>query len=401
MSRNVSVVHSSISGRKVKPFEISDVTDSAVNALARIGLVFDEQTVMDQLHCLNKAGAFRTGAAMDSAFIAPATQNSVPTPIQFLQNWLPGFVKVMTSARKIDKIIGIQTVGSWEDEEIIQGIVEPSGVATEYGDHTNIPLSSWNANFERRSVVRGEQGINVGLLEEGRSAAMRLNSAETKRQGAAIQLEIFRNAVGFFGWNNGTNRTFGLLNDPELPAPITTSVAGGWIGTTGKPATFQDITGDIRSWMAALRTQSQDNIDPQKDNLVLGLPTNRMDYLSVTTDFGISVRDWLEQTYPNVRIESAPEFQGTKTTYNSGTGNGATKPGVLGEDSLAYLFIEEIDSSIDGSTDDGATFAQLVQTKFITLGVEKRAKSYVEDYSSATAGTLCKRPWAVVRVLGI
>jgi len=44
---------------------------------------------------------------------------------------------------------------------------------------------------------------------------------------------------------------------------------------------------------------------------------------------------------------------------------------------------------------------QLVQTKFQTIGVEKRAKTYVEDYSNGTAGVLCKRPWAVVRVTGI
>lgn len=385
MSRHLSQVHSRVSGRNLKPFEMASVTDSAVNALAKIGIVFDHATVSQQLSHLNAAGAFRTGAAMDSAFVSPVTTPSIPTPIQFLQNWLPGFVKVLTAARKIDEIIGIQTVGSWEDEEIVQGIVEPSAVATEYGDLTNIPLASWNANFARRTIVRGEMGINVGLLEEGRASAMRLNSAETKRQAASVSLEIFRNAIGFFGWNSGAGRTFGFLNDPNLPAVGT--MASNWTTDPTSAAVWKGIIGDIRLMIKELRVQSQDNIDPLKAKLCLVLPTSYVDYLSVTTEYGISVSDWLTQTYKNLRVVSAPELMGIKDGGINANMDGG----------IAYLFVEDVETSVDGSTDDGAVFAQLVQTKFITLGVEKRAKSYVEDYSSATAGTLCKRPWGVVR----
>lgn len=379
MKRAVSATHSYIAPRNVRPFDMKSVTDAAVASLARIGLVFDHSTVSEQLSSLAKAGAFRpAGTGMDSNFTAMATTPSLPTPIQFLQTWLPGFVKIMTAARKIDDIIGIKTVGSWEDAEIVQGIVEPSATVQEYGDFTNIPLASWNTNFERRSIVRAEMGIAVGLLEEGRASAMRLNSADTKRQGAAIALEIFRNAVGFYGWNNGNNRTFGFLNDPSLAAAIS-APSGGWA-----TADFQKITGDIRAAVVQLRTQSQDQIDPEKVDMTLALPTNKADYLSVTTDFGVSVRDWLKQTYPKIRVTSAPELQAS----NAGA-------------DMFYLFAESIDSSIDGSSDGGETFAQLVQTKFMTLGVEKRAKTYVEDYANATAGSLCKRPWAVVRFTGI
>ena len=377
----LSKTHSRLSARQMaKALDMKDVSNAAVAQLARLGIVFDHSIVQDQIKYLVGKGAIRTGMAMDANFTAPITTPSMATPIQFLQTWLPGFVKVLTSARKIDDLIGIKTVGSWEDEEIVQVIVEPSGVATEYGDYTNIPFTSWNTNFERRTIVRGEQGMQVALLEEARAAAMRLNSAETKRQQASVSLEIFRNAVGFYGWNvNGTNRTFGFLNDPNLLPAITTSVTGGW-----SAGSFQNIIGDIRMAIMTLRTQSQDQIDPEAIDLTLALPMNRVDYLSVTTDFGISVRDWLKQTYPKMRIVSAPELQGKDTSTN-----------------ILYLYAEDIPSSLDGSSDGGEVFAQLVQTKFITLGVEKRAKSYIEDYSNAIAGVLCKRPWAVVRVVGI
>jgi len=225
-----SVIRSSISGRKIVPLtmDAKQITSKAVQEIAReFGIVFDHATVLRQVHLLYEGGA-GSGAAMDAAFVAPATAASVPTPVQFLQTWLPGFIKVMTSARKIDDLIGVKTVGSWEDQEIVQGIVEPAATATEYGDFTNIPLALWNTNFIKRTIVRGEIGIQVGLLEEGRSAAMRLSSAETKRQGSAVGLEIFRNAVGFYGWNSGNNQTYGFLNDPNLPAYISSSVTGGW-----------------------------------------------------------------------------------------------------------------------------------------------------------------------------
>ncbi|QDH49616.1 major capsid protein [Pantoea phage Kyle] len=381
-----SKVHSHLSGKNVRPFEMTAVTDAAVSRLRDIGLVFDRATVQHQIGELNRAGAFDSisGRGMDASFTAPVTNPSLPTPIQFLQQWLPGFVKVMTAARKIDELVGITTVGSWEDQEIVQGMVEPAGTAAEYGDFTNIPLTSWNTNFDRRTIVRGELGILVGMLEEARSSAMRLNSAETKRQQSAVGLEVMRNAIGFFGWYNGKNRTFGFLNDPNLPAALTSTTTNGW-----RNGTFQQIINDVRIMVQELRVNSQDQINPQDLDLVLALPTNVVDFLSITTDFGISVRGWIEQTYPNLRIVSAPELMGA----------------IEGEDgeyeNVAYLYAESIDNSIDGSSDGGEVFMQMVQTKFMTLGVEKRAKSYVEDYANATAGVLLKRPWAVVRMIGI
>lgn len=376
----ISQTHSRLPASKVRPFDMQSVTDAAVSQLARIGIVFDSAIVRDQIEHLNRAGAFRVG---DAAFTAPQTTPSIPTPLQFLQQWLPGFVKIMTAARKIDELVGIDTVGQWEDAEIVQGIVEPAGTAVEYGDFTAIPLASWNVNFERRSIVRGEMGMAVGMLEEGRASAMRLNSAETKRQQAAVSLEIMRNAIGFYGWYNGNNRTFGFLNDPNLPAAMTSNTTSGWA-----TATFQQVTVDIRLMVRQIRVNSQDQIDPEKVDMTLALPTNSIDWLSNTTDFGISVRDWITQTYPKMKIKSAPELNGA-----------------LGSDptflNVAYLYADHIDSSIDGSSDDGSVFSQLVQTKFMTLGVEKRAKSYVEDYANATAGVLLKRPFAVVRMTGI
>lgn len=310
----------------------------------------------------------------------PLSTPSIPGQIQFLQAWLPGFVRMITIARKIDEIVGIQTVGSWEDEEIIQGGLEQLARAVPYTDHGNIPLASWNLEYMRRTIVRFEAGLEVGRLEEARTARMRVSTAAEKRGAAALSLEIERNRIGFYGYNGGANRTFGLLNDPNLPAYVAVpNGAGGSPLWSNK--TYLEIIRDIRVWMAALRVRSGDNIDPKTMPLTLVLPTNAVDFLSVTPDFGNSVQDWITANYPKLRIISATEMNDA---------NGGA--------SAAYLFAESVD---DGSSDDRRTFSQLVPAKFMALGTEKRSKVYVEDFTNATAGVLAKRPWAVYRATGM
>lgn len=309
------------------------------------------------------------------------TTPSIPTPVQFLQQWLPGNVAIMTAALKIDRILGISTAGNWYDEEIVQGIQENTGSAVPYGDLTNVPLSNWNLNFETRTVVRFEMGMRVGRLEEMRSAAVRMNSAQTKRASCALALNVQRNAIGFYGYNAGNNKTYGFLNDPGLPAYL--QVAAGASGSTlWSRKTFLEITADIRAAVVQLRTQSKDTIDPESVPLTLGLPTDSVDFLTTVTDFGISVRDWMTKTYPKMRVESAPQLNNASAGAN-----------------VFYLFADSIVDDV--STDDMRTWLQVVPAKFQVLGVAQQVKGYEEDYSNATAGVLLKRPFAVVRYFGI
>lgn len=366
---NKSIEKSYISPRQVGAVQMSadDVADFA--ALSQLGINFGSKDVA-------KMAAF----AMDNQQ-GDVTQPSMTTPVQFLQNWLPGFVKVITAARKADELMGITTTGSWEDEEIVQGILEPIGDATPYGDYTNVPLSSWNTNFIRRTVIRFEKGLKVGMLEEARAARIRISSSAEKRASAALSLEIQRNLVGFNGFNNGSNLTYGFLNDPGLPAYVTVAASGTAGSTLWSQKTFLEIVADIRVAAAQLQTQSQDTINPESAMLTLALPTDSYQYLSVTSDFGISVRDWLSKTYPLLRVVSAPQLN-----YANGGAN------------VFYLYAEQVE---DGASDDSRTWVQVVPAKFQALGVEKQAKAYVEDYANATAGALLKRPYAVVRYSGI
>jgi hypothetical protein len=368
--------HSYLAPRDIKPIKAFDSRE--YEALKQIGIQFRDESVIQNMMDSSMLARIM-GHAMD-ALQPTVTTASIGTPIQFLQNWLPGFVFIITAARKIDELVGISTTGAWEDEEIVQGVMERTGSSQPYGDYTNVPLSSWNVNFERRTNIRFEEGMMVGREEEARAARMRVDTASMKRESAALALEIIRNAVGFFGYNSGLNRTYGFLNDPGLPSYVTVPN-----GASGSPLwsskTMLEIAKDIRSAIASLRAQSQDTIDPETTPMTLAIATVAVDYLSQISDFGESVRDWMKENYPLIRVVSAPQL----TAANGGA-------------NVFYLYAERVD---DMSTDDGRVFLQNVPTKFMLLGVQQLAKGYEEDYSNATAGVMCKRPFAVVRRSGI
>lgn len=363
-----SIIHSSFDAKNVKPLVLGEhYTLDEYEDLSNIGIGGLDKIVNAQM-------------AMD-AIQQPVTSPSVGTPVQFLQNWLPGFVNVLTAARKIDDLIGISTIGSWEDEQVVQGIMENAGTSVPYGDLSNVPLSDYNVNFTYRSVVRFEIGMRVGALEAKRVARMRVSADAEKRSAAALSLDITRNQIGFYGYNSGNNLTYGFLNDPNLPSYQT--VATGAVSSSKLWAlkTMQEITADILAAVASIVTGSQDTINPDTQATTLGLPTNCVQYLNKINDFGISAKNWINQTYPMMRIVSAPQLNNANASAN-----------------VFYLFADSVN---DTSSDDRKTFIQVVPAKFQVIGVQQLAKGYEEDYSNASAGVMCKRPYAMYRGTGI
>ena len=371
-----SVSHSRLAPQQVKPLDMKRDNVAQFKDLERIGIGFEPSYLRAAVRAATDSGAMDAWAPIPSGVTSP----SIVAPIQFLQNWLPGFVKVLTAARKIDEMVGIETIGNWRDEWIIQGIIEPMGNIAVYKDGTNVPLADWNPNWNQRTVVRFESGVLVGRLEQERAAAAMINSDAEKRAASVLNLEIFRNLVGFYGFNNGSNQTYGVLNDPGAPAYVT--VATGVAGFTWAVKTFLEITQDLITAFNQLQVQSQDNIDPQAVPTTLTIPFNVAQYLSKLNDLGtLSVAMWLKATYPKCRVVTNPQF----AAANGG----------------ANVFYLHADTVEDGGTDDKRTWAQVVPVKFMALGVEQRAKSYIEDFTNATAGIMLKRPYAVVRYSGI
>lgn len=344
------------------------------------GIYFPDQVLsraVQETNLLSKGKGSRS--AMDAALQPLVTTPSIITPLQFLQNFLPGNVHVTTAARKIDEIVGMMVSGSWEDEQVVQGILELTGDPVPYGDYTNTPFASWNLNWNAYSVVRFEEGLQVLNLEQARASRINVDSAAAKRDSCALQLEIQRNAIGFFGYNNGVNNTYGLLNAPGLPAYVPFPNGASGFPQWSKKTTLE-IIADIQSMIVTIREGSQDVIDPERVPMTLVVATNVIEYMKKPNDFDLSAEKWLKENYPLIKTVSCPEF------VNAVSGTNA-----------CYLFADEVN---DFSTDDRRTFAQVVPAKYMMQGVQQVIKGYLEGSLMATAGVFCKRPFAVARGSG-
>ena len=135
-----------------------------------------------------------------------------------------------------------------------------------------------------------------------------------------------------------------------------TAAPGASKDTKWATKTFLDTTADIRRLMVTVQVQCQANSDPETTPSNLALPTGLNQYLTVTSQYGNSVRQWLKENYPNVTIDTAPDLNEA-----------------VGGENVLYLYPESFD---DGVSDDGGqVWMQGVPAKFFALGTEKRAKS--------------------------
>jgi hypothetical protein len=374
----VSRIHSHIAARGMTSMVMDAADVQHYEALERFGIHL-RGVRGAQLERIMQFAMDSNDVGLSPAPLSGLTTPTIPGLLQFLQNWLPGLVRVITAVREADEFLGISTVGSWEDEQIVLKVVEPLGTAQPYTDSGNIALTSWNPAFVQRTIVRFEAGLQVAPLEEARSARIQVSSADEKRIQVGEALEVQRNRVGFYGYNDGSGLTYGFLNDPNLPAYVAVPN-----GASNSPLwankTTLEIIADLRAGLTALQTQSLGRVKSQKTPIVIGIPNGYENYITTPTELGYSVQQYMNESYSNVRFVSAPEL----IDANGGS-------------SAIYYYAEEV---IDSGTDDQRTFFQAVPTKMLTLGVEKKVKGYVEGYTNATAGALLKRGFAVYRQTG-
>jgi len=341
-------------------------------ALAKLGIGMDSKFVKSAV-----------ALAMDAGIVTPVTASALGTPVQFLQEFLQGVVHILTTARRGDVLAPLVTAGNWHDEELVQTILEHLGTPELYKDHGDVPVTSWNQTFDRRTIVRFELGLQVQKLEEARAGETQVNSAQEKRAAVALAFEILRNDIFFNGYNDGANRTYGFLNDPNLPAFVTVAL-GGSGDTEWDTKTVAERVTDVVTAAAALRQQSGSQVDPESMPLKLAVASSIKDLMNESDSSfsnGMTVNEWLTKNYPNITVESIPEFDGAN-----------------GGDSVFYLYAINVAGS---GTDDGNTVIQICPSKMQALNSVTTVKGYEEGYTNATAGCYVKRGYAVVRYTAI
>ena len=354
---------------------------------AKVGALAENPSELDRLGVvvtddfMSQSGGVPS-FALDS-ITAGVTTPATGTPVQFLQAFLPGVVYVLTKVRKADYIAPVSTAGAWHMKEIVLKVMEHTGSPRFYSDHGGIPFSSFNETYVTRQVLQFELGVMLTKLADERAAATGTNPQAVKRTALANAFEILRNDIAFNGFDVGNGETYGLLNDPLLPAYVTVDAnASG--DTEWADKTVADRISNLLTAASALRVQSGGNVDPKKDSIKLTMPLSVVDLLNSvdeSTGSSKSVQQWITENYSNWTIEDAPQFD----SANAG-------------DNVFYLSADSVD---DGSSDDNVVMTQIVPAKMVALGSEQKAKGSLEAYTAAYAGVFVKRAYAIVRYSGI
>lgn len=315
---------------------------------------------------------------IDAQPTAMQTTASITNPVQFLQTFLPGVVRIFQAPLKLEETIGYTQAGAWEDAEIVQRIMEWTGFVREYGDWQAKPTASWNLNFAKQNVVRFEIGVNVGRLEETRAARGMVSDADEKQGAAALILQQILNNVGYNGYNSGNNLTYGFLNNPNLPAYVPVADNAGATSKLWANKTWTERQSDLITMAAGLTTATQGRVDPMTTPTTLTIPVALWQYFGATNPGGfLSLKGWFEQTYQAARIVVSPNMDLAASGLNA-----------------MYWFA---DSVPDSGTDDGSTFRQVIPARMMSLGTEQLVGGYKTGYTCATAGTFALRPVAVYR----
>jgi hypothetical protein len=322
--------------------------------------------------------------ALDAGITQPVTTPSNGTPVQYLQELLPGVVNTLTVVRKADQLAPVVTAGEWHFEEIVLKTMEHTSNAQLYSDHGGVPLVSFNETYERRQVVRFENGIQRNPLADARAAAAGTSPSNENRVALAEGFEILRNDIAFNGFNVGTGKTYGILNDPNLPAYVTVATGAGG-NTTFASKTSVEIINDISTALRALEIQAGGNIDPTLNAISLEIPLAFNHFLTRSDGSftnGMTAMEWLAKNYPTVKVVTVPQFNGANAGEN-----------------VFYLKAVSVDNS---GTDGGQSMIQVVPAKMRAMGsVQNEKGGTTEGYTAAYAGIFTKRPYAVVRYTDI
>jgi len=241
---------------------------------------------------------------------------SVGVPTMFT-TWVdPNIYQVRFAPLRAVEICGPEIqAGDWTEQTAMFPVVEVVGETTAYGDYNSGgSQNSANANFPQRQSFLFQALIEYGDLEVARYARARINWITEKQRARMRQLNTFENFAYFFGVAGLAN--YGLLNDPNLPASISSApkAYGGttWLSGTQVKATANEIYNDIQAVVIQGINQNAGLVDRESE-MVLALDPAHEAALTATNSFNVNVSDLLKKNFPKMRVVSAVQY-GPQTT---------------------------------------------------------------------------------------
>ncbi|BBT89452.1 DUF2184 domain-containing protein [Enterobacter cloacae] len=286
----------------------------------------------------------------------------------------PEIVHTVFAKQKATEILGEKKKGSWAQDTMMIQRVEQSGDVVAYDDYSEQGANQVTSRWENRQVFRYQTMVTYGELEQERYGLAMLPYVAEKQRAAAWTLNQAQNKFYFYGVSGLLN--YGILNDPSLPTPITPATVGG--ATLWKDKQVIDIYNDILALYADLIARTNGAVGDGVDEaapLVLAMSPKTSVWVKKSNEiFGNSVEKMIKSTFPNLRIEVAPQ-------YSTDAGE------------LVQMFVETAQGQDAGYC---AYSEKLRAHPVITM-----TSSWKQKHSGTTYGAVITQPFLFAQLLGV
>lgn len=270
----------------------------------------------------------------------------------------PQLIEVILQPTKAAEVFGEMKKGDWTTETATFMTVEPTGEVSSYGDYNNNGVSGVNVNFPQRQSYHYQVFTRWGEREVARAGEAKIDYVARVNEASVNALNRFQNKTYLFGVKGLQN--YGVLNDPSLPA--STAAAKTWANSTG-----EEVYESIRKLFQTLLKQTGSKIDMNTPLLLVCSPTASVD-LTKTNQYNVNVIDQLKKNFPNLRVETIPEYSAT---------SGET----------VQLIVEEL----DGQRTLDCAFTEKMRAHNMVL----EASSIKQKKSQGTWGAIIYRPFCI------
>lgn len=306
--------------------------------------------------------------ANDAAMVTAANSG---VPVEFTSYIDPMVIPILTATRGAREIFGEAKKGDWTTSYARFQTSEITGEVEAYTDYGQGGASDVNPTFPVRTQYIYQTNIRYGDREVDVASRARLQLAADKQRAAATVIDIASNKFALYGVAG--LEIYGLLNDPNLPASVTT-LPNANSKTLWAEKSTKEIYEDVLYLFGKMADRGAGHIDANTELVLATSPATQVQ-LGKATDFNISARQMLETYFPKIRFVALPEL----ATATSGTSILLVAPTIEGLPTAQIGFSE----------------------KFRAMRLIPESSSFHQKFVGSSYGTIIYRPFAIGTMTGV
>lgn len=325
----------------------------------------------NDLHALKQVGVnLGSGVTIGNRVMAMdaqthlITQSSAGIPAWLANMVDPETIRVLMTPMKAAETFGEEKKGDWTTKTMTFSVIESTGMVAAYGDYSNNGNAGVNLNFVPRQSFLYQVITNYGELEAESMGLANVSMSSELDTASILTLNKFQNKTYLYGVGGMMN--FGVLNDPNLPAPITAPAHWNSDAVDGGA-----VYADIAKLFAQLITQTGGIVDMNTKMTLIMSPALSV-ALTKTNQYNVNVTDQLSKNFPNLTVVVIPE-------YSTPAGE------------VLQLIVEEVDGQ---KTVIGAYNEKLRQHAIV-----RDLSSFKQKKSQGTWGAIVRRPNFIAQMI--